>query len=244
MYKSLTMKILFCALSSTLLTTTAFSQKTGIKKAEFFPEKVIVTEEVTTNGEVETTITEIEAPKNYTAMRGDRFLFALPAGKFDRNGKKKQTIAVVNLSTKSLQHFDYTYVGKDTIQLPDEVITTADHFSVFVKDFNSKKDKNDIWLDNRGFLVLQVASMPKHGSELGYQESYNKNNNSGVIRSLGNGQFSFITKWQVNKDDNENLTINVNTIMSERNGGFSMSIEYIIDKEFNPLSYVEHWEVP
>ena len=178
----LPLTILFC------FNNVAIAQKKGIKKAEFLPEKVIITEEIDAKGESETKEKQVEAPKGYTAIRGDEFTLAFPLSKFDHTGDNEQTIPVVNLSYKALHHWIVTFVGKDTIQLPDQVFAITNHYTSYREESMQPEDKTNIWIDDRGFLVLSTMIYKKE-QIMFYQEAYDKDKNKG-----GN---SFTIEWTI-----------------------------------------------
>ena len=228
-----------------LLPLNLYSQNKGTREAEFFPQKVIFTD-IDENGK--STKKEIEAPKEYTAIRGDILTDAFVLSKFDKKGEKKQTIPVIKIYQKALHHYDVTYFGKETIQLPDKVFADVDHFTVFVKETFDSTEIMDFWIDNRGCLVLcTMISMkdgPWKGAIVSYQESYDKNNKKGKICDLFNGQYIGFTEWQVEDYGNDLNKFKLTSVSTENMGGFSMTIEYSLDKKFNPKSYTEHWTKP
>jgi len=227
-----------------LISTLAIAQKNGTKNAEFLSEKVIITEEISTHGESESQKKEIEAPKGYTAIRGDGFTDTFPLIRYDRNGAKEQTFPVINLSYNALHHYLVTYVGKDTIELPDQVIAITDHFTVYVKETSEPEDKFDVWIDDRGFLVLYSTISAKDGAWVAYQEAYDKDKNKGIIRALLNGQYFGYTEWAVVDSSKDFFMLKLQTLASKKMGGFKMSVEYSLDKDFNPRSYIESLNIP
>jgi len=246
MNKTLNAKLVYISITLFFfLSTFAIAQKKGTKKAEFFPEKVIVTD-INEKGEAKKR--EIEAPKGYTAIRGDIFTDAFAYSRFDKSGEKTQTLAVVNLSYKALHHYVVTYIGKETIQLPDQTFATANHFTVSVKETSDPGDKNDIWIDDRGFLVLYTFISPKKGTWEGagiiYQKSYDKNKSSGSTCDIFNGQYMGSNEWEVIDFGKESFTLKMKSFFTKKMGGFTMFVEYSLDKDFNPQSYSESWHIP
>ncbi len=245
MKKILTVKLVFVSMTLFLFfSTIAIAQKKGTKKAEFFPEKVIVTD-INEKGEIKKK--EIKAPEGYTAIRGEIFTNAFPLSRFDKSGEKKQTIPVVNLSYKALHHCDVTYVGKDTIQLPDQVFATTDHFTVNIKETMEPEEKHDIWIDDRGYVVLytfiSLKKGPWEGAGIFYQKAHDRNMKKGSTCEIFNGQYIGSTEWQVIDSNKDILTLKFKSFFTKKMGGFTMSAEYKLDKKFNPKSYSESWYI-
>ncbi len=212
----------------------------GSKKAEFFPEKVIITD-INEKGEIKKK--EIEAPTGYTFVRGDGISDALAYKKYNRGGEKKQTLPVVNLSYEALHHLEITYVGKDTIQLPDKVIAKVDHFSGRVKETFKQEDKAEDWIDDKGKIVLATFSSPKRGDWISYEETYQEGKNKGIIRFLKNGQYFGSTEWEITESENGGSVVKLETITSKLMGGFTMTVEFRLDQDYNPITYIEHWKI-
>ncbi len=213
-------------------------QKRGIKKAQFSPEKIVFTE-IDAQGNIQKT--ELTVPKGYVAIRGDGFTNAFVLNRYDRNGDKNQTIPVVNLYKKVLRHHIVTYLGQDTIQLPDKVFAKGHHFMVKVKETFQPSDEEHIWINDQGILILDTAILTKYGAFVIYQEDYHKNSNTGIITALLNGLYFGYTKWTLADSANNFLILKLQAAVSKRFGGFNMSVNYTLDKNFAPISYKEHW---
>ena len=216
-------------------------QKKGIKKARFFPEKVVFTE-LDAQGNIKKT--ELTVPRGYIAVRGDGITNAFVLSRYDKNGDKHQTIPVVNLYKKVLRHYIVTYLGQDSIQLPDKVFTKGHHFMVKVKETFQPSDEEHIWINDQGILILDSAILTKYGALVIYQQDYHKNSNSGTITALLNGLYFGYTKWALADSANNFLVLKLQAAVSKRFGGFNMSVNYTLDKNFTPISYREHWTLP
>ena len=186
-----------CVVMLLIVHDMSIAQKRGMKKAEFFPEKVIITD---SDDKGKSTAITIEAPKGYTAIRGDGFTDAFCLSKFDRAGDSTQILPVVNLSKKALHHYSTSYLGRDTIQLPDKIIAVVDHFSVNVKETFGPGIQHEMWIDDRGYLVLSTlrsCEAPWVGAWVIFQESYEKEKMKGKTSDIVNGQYTGSTAWEV-----------------------------------------------
>jgi hypothetical protein len=214
----------------------------GTESFEFLRDKVIITERYA-NGEVYNN--EVEAPEGYLIVRGEGFTDAHPLNKYDHKMGGEQSIPVVNVSHQLLVHYVTAYKGKETIQLPDQVWVTADHFSVKIPELDPENDKvTDYWIDERGYLVL-FTERSKEASWIYFQESYNNQVDEGQIRMIKNGEYFATTRWFVSKTQEGVSTLKLNSEGFEAiSGYFSMSCDFKWDDEHQPLSYLECWMTP
>jgi hypothetical protein len=222
--------------SSTIL----FAQGKGTTKAEFFDKKVIIIDEVTENGKTDSTRSEIDASENYTAIRGDEFTLSFLISKYNRKGENEQKIPYVNLTRKLFLNEIVTFIKRDTIQLPDQVVATGDHFTFITQ---GESHKSDIWVDERGIIILCTMLSLENESFICFQKNYSKNNNSGEICSLNNGQYWGTTKWEIIDFEKDVFTLNINAAIVRKFGGFKMTFQYKLDNHYNPKSYIEQWSL-